>query len=158
MTNTIDIKASADGAAGILSNLYPHSFQLDGIICGGMEGFIQSLKYPDPTAQMAVASLSGHKARNFGRLGLNWMIKQELYWKGKPYARGSRQYKNLIRRAYQACFDQNPLFRETLFHTGLDTLVHYMGNSDQTKTPLTEAEFMFELYRLRSIVQQEGIA
>ena len=44
MTNTIDIKAKAPFPAGALSNFAAHRFELDDVICGSMEGFLQGLK------------------------------------------------------------------------------------------------------------------
>jgi Bacteriophage protein GP30.3 len=60
MTNTIDIKAKAPFPAGALRNFCPHRFELDGVICGSMEGLLQGLKVKDLAEQERLCALSVH--------------------------------------------------------------------------------------------------
>ena len=44
-TNTLDIRSNGQYPSGVLSNLCSNGFRFEGIICGSMEGFLQSLKH-----------------------------------------------------------------------------------------------------------------
>ena len=48
---TIDIHSKGDYPANVLSNFYPNEFELDGVRCASMEGFLQSLKFKNPKKQ-----------------------------------------------------------------------------------------------------------
>ena len=63
MNKTIDIYSKGDYPADVLSNFYPNEFVIDGVRCGGMEGFLQSLKFKSRKKQDAVAALSGKDAK-----------------------------------------------------------------------------------------------
>lgn len=43
-TNTLDIRSNGLYSSNVLSNLCSNGFRFDGMICGSMEGFPQSLK------------------------------------------------------------------------------------------------------------------
>lgn len=43
-TNTLDIHSKGLYPSNVLSNLCDNGFCFDGIVCGSMEGFLQSLK------------------------------------------------------------------------------------------------------------------
>ena len=63
MKKIIDIYSKGDYPANVLSNFYPNEFVIDGVRCGGMEGFLQSLKFRRKGRQEAVAALSGKEAK-----------------------------------------------------------------------------------------------
>ena len=67
MTNTIDIKVKAPFPAGALSNFAAHGFDLDGVICCSMEGFLQGLKVEDRVEDERLCALSGGAAQGRGR-------------------------------------------------------------------------------------------
>ena len=46
-TNTLDIRSNGLYPSNVLSNLCSNGFRFDGMICGSMEGFLQSLKRQD---------------------------------------------------------------------------------------------------------------
>ena len=60
-----------------------------------------------------------------------------------------RRYLQLIRRAYQAMFEQNERFRAALMQTRGITLVHTSGEPSSYKTILTPSEFCGILMDLR---------
>ncbi|ARN83849.1 hypothetical protein B1812_20630 [Methylocystis bryophila] len=144
----VDIKAKAPFPAGALSNFAPHAFALDGIACGSMEGFLQSLKIQDSAEQARVCRLSGAEAQSRGRQE-DWN-SGTLWWQGKPVDRLSDAYQKLLDRAYDALFAQAPKFRNALAATGEAPLTHRMGKSDPCETILTEQEFCTRLERLRA--------
>ena len=148
----IECSYTSDGSGKILSNLFPHDFRLDGIECASMEGFLQSLKFhSDDTADHA-RTLAEMEAYRFGQSGNNWKIDQTLYWNGKSYPRLSAEYHNLLTRAYDALM-RNPDFCLTLVSTGNDLLIHTRGKHDPRDTTLTQWEYLYQLYRLRSSAQ-----
>jgi predicted NAD-dependent protein-ADP-ribosyltransferase YbiA (DUF1768 family) len=132
-----------------LSNFYPRPFVLDGVACGGMEGFLQSLKCADPVQQKEIAALSGIAAKRAGCAHHDWKVSQRLHWQGSQYLRTSRGYMLLISRAYDALYEQNAAFRADLLKLGNARIGHSIGNPDMRDTTLTEVEMLGELYRLR---------
>lgn len=142
----------SEGAGKILSNLFPHDFRLDGIECASMEGFLQSLKFTSDDAADYVRSLAEMEAYRFGQSGNGWKVDQVLHWNGRDYPRLSAEYHDLLTRAYDALM-RNPDFCLTLVATGNATLVHSRGKHDPRDTTLTQWEYLYQLYRLRSSAQ-----
>lgn len=152
MNKIIECSFRSDGPGKKLSNLYPHQFDLDGFRCASMEGFLQSLKCNTVGGSASLRAMSGVEAWKEGQaFTKRWQETQTLYWQGKPYNRQSAGYQNLIKRAYDA-LAWNQQFANTLMLTGDNELAHSIGNNDSTLTVLTQAEFLFNLYRTRSIL------
>src|SRR5579883_2377146 len=147
----MDVSSSAPYPAGRLSNFADNPFVLDGISCGGMEGFLQSLKFADPEAQRRVSALTGAAAKDAGA-GQNWQASQTLYWRGVALAREGEAYQRLLDRAYDAMAAQNERFREALRATGDAVLTHAVGRTDPRETVLTAAEMCERLHRLRAVL------
>lgn len=159
MMTILDLGSRNPGLGKALSNFAPYGFVLDGVECGSIEGFLQSLKFEDIGEQELVAPLVGYKAYKTGQVeNAAWRAAQKLWWKGYAYPRLSREYHSLIQRAYDACYEQNPAFRQALFDTGVDVLTHNIGNHDPTMTTLTEWEYIYVMYRLRARAQQEMLS
>ena len=57
----VDIWSNAkQGDPGrVLSNLCSNGFRFDGMVCGSMEGFLQSLKQKDKDKQRQICSMKG---------------------------------------------------------------------------------------------------
>ena len=145
--NTLDIRSNGLYPSNVLSNLCSNCFRFDGMVCGSMEGFLQSLKYQDRDKQRQVCSMKGGNARK--RSVNSWQTDQIVWWKGQAYDRQSEDYQKFIRRAYQAMFDQSERFRAALMQTRGVTLVHTSGESNPYKTILTPQEFCLILTELR---------
>jgi hypothetical protein len=64
-----------------------------------------------------------------------------VWWKGVAIDRQSEDYQKLLRKAYQAMFDQSERFRAALMQTRGITLVHSSGEENPYKTILTAQEF-----------------
>jgi hypothetical protein len=148
MSGILDIKAKAPYPAGALSNFAAHPFELDGIPCASMEGFLQSLKIEDMAEQVRVCGLIGPVAQSTGS-HYDWSVTGTLWWRGKPYGRASDDYQRLLDRAYQEMFDQSDTFREALAASVGARLTHTLGNPDPRLTILTADEFCSRLERLR---------
>ena len=79
----------------------------------------------------------------------SWQTDQIVWWKGQAIDRQSEEYQRLIRRAYQAMFEQSERFRAALMQTRGITLVHTSGEPSSYKTILTPSEFCGILMDLR---------
>ena len=44
---TLDVNSGGLYPSNVLSNMCDNSFEMDGVMCMSMEGFLQSLKYSD---------------------------------------------------------------------------------------------------------------
>ena len=145
----IDIHSKGGYPSSALSNFAKHKFTVDGIRCGSMEGFLQSLKYKNRLLARSVAKKSGKRAKRAGDRRKGWRRRGVLYWKGKKYERLSPALSALIRRAYEAMFRESSDFRAALGASMGYTLTHSLGKSDPFDTVLTEGEFIGHLNHLR---------
>ena len=145
--NTLDIRSNGLYPSNVLSNLCSNGFRIDGVVCSSMEGFLQSLKQQEKSKQLQICSMKGGNARKHSVT--SWQTDQIVWWKGLAYDRQSEEYQKLIRRAYQAMFDQSERFRAALMQTRGITLIHSSGEENPYKTILTEKEFCQILTELR---------
>lgn len=146
----IDIDSRSAYPSGALSNFAPHPFELDGVQCASMEGFLQSLLTNDNELQAKVCQLVGIKAKRFGLERIEaWKEIQKLWWKGTEYDRHGPEYQALLDRAYEALFSQRKDFRDALSATGNELLIHSIGTSSPYEDILTEKEFCSRLMKLR---------
>lgn len=147
VTNTLDIRSNGLYPSNVLSNLCSNGFHFDGMICGSMEGFLQSLKRKELDKQRQICSMKGGNARKMSVT--SWQTDQIVWWKGKAIDRQGDEYQQLIRHAYQAMFEQNERFRTALMQTRGMILAHTTGEVNPYKTILTPAELCNILTELR---------
>lgn len=147
-TNTLDIRSNGLYPSNVLSNMCSNGFRFDGMVCGSMEGFLQSLKRKEFDKQRQICSMKGGNARKMSVT--SWQTDQIIWWRGQAIDRQSEEFQQLIRRAYQAMFEQNERFRAALMQTRGMTLVHTIGESSSYKTILTPSEFCNILMELRN--------
>ena len=147
VTNTLDIRSNGLYPSNVLSKLCSNGFRLDGILCGSMEGFLQSLKHKEKDKQLQICSMKGGNARKHSVT--SWQTDQIVWWKGQAIDRQSEEYQKLLRRAYQAMFDQSERFRSALMSTRGITLIHSSGVKNPFKTIITEQEFCQILTEMR---------
>lgn len=135
--------------ASALSNFTPHKFVFDGVECESMEGLVQAFKFDKEHIQVEVCKLTGFMAKKRGiPRNQHWQRVQKLWWKGVAYDRDSKEYQDLLDRAYDALFT-NQKFRNALKASGRANLTHSIGRSNIRETVLTEREFCSRLMRLR---------
>lgn len=144
----MNISSGSSYPASSLSNFAGHRFIIDDIECYSMEGFLQSLKFKSVEMQEAVCKLVGKAAKRKGA-GKNWQRTQTLYWKGLEIKRSSKEYQDLLDRAYNAMYEQSDSFKKALNASGKGTLTHSMGKTNHNQTVLTVSEFCGRLIRLR---------
>ncbi len=121
---------------GLLSNFAATPFVLDDKRYGSLEGFWQSLKYPEdhqdiryplarwPYKREDVEKMEAFEAKKAGDFGskvmkknnINWVTYQSKKMEYKEPGRG--KFYQIIRRAMKAKVDQNPQVKEVLRKTG----------------------------------------
>lgn len=143
----IDIWSKSPYPANVLSNLCSNAFYFDEMECGSMEGFLQSLKRQELDQQRQICSMKGSNAKKMSVT--SWQTDQIVWWKGQAIDRQSKDFQVLVRRAYQAMFEQNERFRTALMETRGITLLHTGGEPNPYKTILTPLEFCRILTDLR---------
>ena len=143
----MDIGSKCGYPACALSNFAPHPFVIDGVKCNSMEGFLQSLKFKEIPIQEEVCKLVGSKAKYKGK-PKKWYENQTLYWRGVEYKRDSKEYQELLDRAYYE-LSCNSGFRDALIATHGATLTHSIGKSNISETVLTKREFCGRLTKIR---------
>ena len=131
-TNTLEIRSNGLYPSNVLSNLCSNSFRFEGVVCGSMEGFLQSLKRQDPNKQRQICSMKDGNARKMSVT--SWQTDQIVWWKGKAIDRQGQAYQDLIHRAYKAMFEQNERFRAALMQTRGIILAHSTGENNPYKT------------------------
>lgn len=136
-----------------LSNFAPNEFEIDGVKCGSMEGFLQSLKYRNISEQIAVCALSGEEAKAAGRKKWLWKWTHNVWWQGQKIKRGSKDFAKLIDRAYMG-LSQNLSFSKALLDTGDEKLTHSIGSHNPLKAILTKEEFVLQLMKMRRYLNE----
>jgi len=149
----MDIGSGKGYPSSALSNFSPHPFILDDVEISSMEGWLQSLKFSNFEIQKEVCKLVG-KAAKFKGKSKKWFLTQKLYWNGVEYSRDSKEYQELLDRAYDA-LSQNSSFQKALVATGNSTLTHEIGKSKENETVLTKREFISRLYKIRDRLQKQ---
>jgi predicted NAD-dependent protein-ADP-ribosyltransferase YbiA (DUF1768 family) len=149
----MDIGSGKDWPSSALSNFAPHPFVIDGILCNSMEGFLQSLKFKNTEMQKFVCTLVGREAKFKGK-PKKWWITQTLFWQGKEINRHSKEYQELLDRAFNE-LSKNEGFRKALLATNNSSLTHSIGKIDSYHTILTVNEFCSRLLKIRKELQKE---
>ena len=143
----MDIGSGKGYPSSSLSNFSPHKFELDGVPISSMEGLLQSFKFKSVEMQAEVCKLVGFAAKKKGKKK-NWQQSQILYWRGVEYKRKSKEYQDLLDRAYEAMY-KNTKFKKALWASNSARLTHSIGRSKKSETVLTTREFCSRLMKLR---------
>jgi hypothetical protein len=143
----MDIGSGNGYPSSALSNFAPHPFEIDGILCNSMEGFLQSLKFENSEIQKEVCLLVGVKAKYKGK-NKPWWKTQTLWWLGNNFDRHGDEYQELLDRAYNE-LAKNTGFQKALIASGNAVLTHSIGKRDASHTILTKQEFCSRLTKLR---------
>ena len=77
----VDIWSKSPYPADVLSNLHDNGFCYDGMECGSMEGFLQSLKQKDVGKQCQVCRMTGREAKRM--TNADWQTSQTVWWNGQ---------------------------------------------------------------------------
>lgn len=119
--------------ARTLSNFAHTPFILDGKLYQSVEGFWQGLKFPEGSQERdEAAQLFGGKAK---RLGKKAGEMSEIEYQGQRIKAGSKEHQDLMRRAVEAKFDQNPNVLDLLLATGDKKMTHVLVGRDGRPIP-----------------------
>lgn len=147
---TVNINSKSEFPINILSNSSNNSFMLDGLNIKCMDSFLQSLKFKNTDKQKKICFLTAKEAEKAGKHHNFWRLSKMLYWNGKRINRYSKDYTELITRAYDTMAESNPEFVKILLSTEYKILADSELEDSKRKTLLTENEFTEEqLFRLR---------
>ena len=149
----MNIGSGQDYPANALSNFAPHPFVFDGVEISSMEGLVQAFKFKSFPIQKEICKLVGRAAKFRGK-SKKWYTTQKLYWNGIEYDRGSKEYQDLLDRAFDA-LSENTSFQKALLATGNATLTHEIGKSKENETVLTKREFISRLNKIRDRLNKE---
>ena len=136
----VDISLKRDWPANVLSNFYEAPFYFDGVYCASKEGLLQALKTQYRNEQIRICSLSGIEAKKAGQKYNDWKDGQFLWWNGYYYYRKSKEYWDLLKRIFDVQYFTLDLI-VAILATGDKKFIHSVGESDKSKTVLTEEEF-----------------
>jgi predicted NAD-dependent protein-ADP-ribosyltransferase YbiA (DUF1768 family) len=149
----MDIGSGKEYPSNSLSNFSPHPFVFDGVEVNSMEGLLQAFKYKNFDMQIEVCKLVGLKAKFKGK-SKKWYTDQKLYWNGVEYGRSSKEYQDLLDRAFDA-LSENTSFQKALLASGKATLTHEIGKSKENETVLTKREFISRLNKIRDRLNEK---
>lgn len=131
----------------ILSNLCGNDFCFDGVQCGCMESFLQSLKYQDEKLQKSICLEKARWVKEYDTT--DWQNEQILWWRGKPIQRCSWQYQRLIYSAYTEMYLWCARFRDALMQTEGKELLFESGKNNPHEWVLTDKEFVRFLTKVK---------
>lgn len=143
----IDIGSEYSEISKKLSNFTEFHFEVDGVFCASMEGFLQSLKFPDIEKQKRICSMVGIKAKYKGKKK-KWYLDHVLYWQGIEYDRFGNEYQKLLNKGFNALYT-NKDYQKLLSLTENFDLTHSIGKENPNFTILTIEEFCSRLIKLR---------
>ncbi len=152
----MDIYSKGEYPSNMLSNFAPHEFEIDGVKCSSMEGFLQSLKYRNVKKQAEVCALVGEDAERAGQRKHLWKLTHNVWWQGRRLKRTDSSFDELLDRAYSK-LSENPKFAQALLDSGDEILMHSIGSHNKLKTILTEEEFVLRLTAMRSRLQAHPV-
>ena len=146
----MDIGSNNSYPAGALSNFTARTFVFDGIVCASMEGLLQAFKFENINSQMSPGGLIGFAAKKKGsNRNKRWKSMQTLWWNLRPYKRNSKEYQELLDRAYNTMYEQSESLRKQLKDAGNSIFTHSIGRNDEKETVLTEREFCSRMQKLK---------
>ncbi len=133
-SNIINIGLKGGGELeGFLSNFAPTPFDLDGVHYESVEGFWQSIKFPEGSeARAKTALLTGGKAKRAGKKAGE---VTGITYQGQTIQVGSPEHHELMKRAIRAKLKQNPEGLKLLLATGDKLITHVLTTDDGRTLP-----------------------
>jgi len=145
-----------DRIACKLGNFYASPFTIDGLLCGSIEGFIQSLKFSDEQKKRLIAGLAGKAAKFAGKkAGKRLSREPVVFWHGRQIPFRSSEHMALIERGIREKFAASEACREALLLTGDAMLVHDTGFQESRFTSLKSEELVRIVSEIRLELQQQ---
>ena len=89
---------------GMLDPSAPVRFEIDGVQCASLDGFVESLKFERIVDQINISKRVGEDARKRGKgkdNAGNARADRELHWQGRTFKRNSKEFNKLLARAFR---------------------------------------------------------
>lgn len=116
-----------------LSNFANTPFDLDGVHYESIEGFWQSIKFPEGSEERKrIAGLVGGKAKRAGNPAKDIT---EIQYQGKTIEIGSPEHHQLMKKAIRAKLEHNPEVLKLLLETGNKKITHILIAPDGNLVP-----------------------
>ena len=124
-------------------------FVYHGYKVNSVNSLLLALRCSDIEKQKVLSQLSVDKIKEaFKDIKFKY-APRTLYWNGQIIKRDSKEYQELIKRAYKAKYFADSSFRIALRETKQHPLDHTKGKTCITETVLTKDEFLSNLLSLR---------
>lgn len=137
---------------GMLDPSAPVRFEIDGMQCASLDGFIESLKFEKIKDQKNITKRVGNDAKKRGiqkdNLG-NQTASRKVFWQGESFNRNSKKFKDLLSRVFRE-MAKNPNYQAALMATEDSDFTHSKGKTNKKDTLLTKKELIENLQELRS--------
>lgn len=147
----INITRSSPAPYAEISNLAATPFLLDGEVYGSVEGFWQSLKFPDEKDRRRVGALDGGRAKKNGDTAPPAGLTFD--YQGQTIVTGTHGHWTLMKRACLAKFEQDERARRALMATGERPLTHRVPKDSRTIPGVIMADIWM---RVRAILRGAG--
>lgn len=137
---------------GLLDPSAPIRFEIDGIQCASLDGFLESLKFEKEADQKSISKYVGNSAKKRGQNKDhpgNKKANRILYWQGKTFKRNSKEFDALINRVFKE-MAKNKIWRAALMLTEDEDFTHSKGKTNKKDTILTQKELTDNLKELRA--------
>ena len=142
---------------GMLDPSAPVRFEIDGVECASLDGFVESLKFERIIDQKNVTKRVGEDAREQGKNQdnpANQIADRILHWQGRTFKRNSKEFDKLLARVFRE-MAKNARYQEALLITQDVDFRHPKGKIAKKDTILTRKELTDNLKKLRADLRQE---
>ena len=137
---------------GMLDPSAPVRFEIDGVRCASLQGFLECLKFDKVADQKNISKYVGKSAikrgQNKDNPG-NQKADRILYWQGESFKRNGKEFDDLMHRVFRE-MAQNANYQKALLLTEKHDLSHSKGKSFKKDTLLTKNELTKYLKDLRT--------
>lgn len=125
-------------------------FNFEGEMISSVNAFLMAIKVNNHEIQNLILKMPQENLKTISKnITPKYQIR-DLYWNGKIIKRDSKEYQELLDKAYKQRFKSDFLFRKALKDSKGYTLIHTRGKTDISDTVLTQSEFLQRLNKLRN--------
>ncbi len=124
-------------------------FKFHGYDVATVNSFLMAIRSSDVAEQKALSMTPQEDIKAVSKTVKISYAPRTLYWNGKSFSRDSKEYQELVTRAYEAKFDADYEFRKAIRACKNQVLTHTKGKDSAAETILTKQEFIDALNNLR---------
>lgn len=142
---------------GMLDPSAPVRFEIDGVQCASLDGFLESLKFERIIDQKNINKRVGNDAKKRGKEKDNpgnQRANRVLYWQGDTFKRNSKTFNKLLVRVFRE-MAKNARYQAALMATQDVNFRYPKGKANKKDTILTKKELTDNLKKLRADLKAE---